>query len=280
MEKDDIDDVFEDFGNKVTNKNETHHSAIKEAKHHTENISEGGVLKKKYQSAEKALKDKYKEEKEALQKKKAKEMLSQGIIPTKNLTNIERIGYIAIIIVLLVYAVIDLSFYHGSDVVEIGEDDTITAAAIDLESTEEETEVITEEPEEESEPVAEEVQEKKLSGVVLFVIDKINTEVVNEDNDFGYISSIIFTVDNGKNKDLRPIIEVFAFDSKLDESWETRVRGKYIGTSISPGGRQTGTINLVPKSFKNLDLEKNIRLVLNDTRDGFIKVINKDVIIS
>ena len=34
------------------------------------------------------------------------------------------------------------------------------------------------------------------------------------------------------------------------------------------------------KTFRNLDIKKNVRLTLNDTKEGFIKGINKEVTIS
>jgi len=121
---------------------------------------------------------------------------------------------------------------------------------------------------------------KKLSGKIAFVIDKIYTEVSDTDSDLGYITKVVFTIDNGKDKALNPILHVFAYDSELDESWETRSRGKYTGTSIKSGDEFTGTIDLSPKSFRNLDIKKTIRLTLNDTKAGFIKGINKEVTIS
>ena len=79
---------------------------------------------------------------------------------------------------------------------------------------------------------------------------------------------------------MNPIVLIYAFDDELDESWETRSRGKYQGTSIKPGDSQSDTIELSPKSFRNLDIEKSLRLVLNSTDYGFIKAVSKKVTIS
>ena len=69
-------------------------------------------------------------------------------------------------------------------------------------------------------------------------------------------------------------------DDELDERWETMSRGKYQGTSIKPGDSQSGTIELSPKSFRNLDIDKSLRLVLNGTSQGFIKAASKKVTIT
>lgn len=273
MEKDDVEDIFEDFEHKVTGK-EAAHSAKKEIHEHPEKeLSEGEILKNKYQDAEQSLKDKYKKEKELLEDKKAKEASKHGFTPAKSIPNYEKFGYIGVIIVLVAFIAIDLSFYHGGTAA----DQTITAAAVEVQEPEEAEEEIVEEVAEE--PVEEVVEEKKLSGKITFVIDKIYTDVSDKDSDLGYISKIVFTIDNGKDKVLTPTLHVFAYDSELDESWERRSRGKYTGTTIKPGDKQTGTIDLSPKSFRNLDIDKNVRLTLNSTEEGFITAINEKVTI-
>lgn len=274
MEKDDVEDIFEDFEHKVTGKELSHSEKKESHKHPERELSEEEILKNKYQDAEQSLKDKYKKEKEVLEDKKAKEASKQGFTPAKSIPNYEKFAYIGVIAVLAVFIVIDLSFYHGADT--DAESETITAAAVDVQELEE-----AEEPVEEVEETIEEgVEEKKLSGKITFVIDKIYTDVSDKDSELGYINKIVFTIDNGKDKALTPILHVFAYDSELHESWETRSRGKYTGTTIKSGDKQTGTIDLNPKSFRNLDIDKNIRLTLNSTEEGFITAINEKVTIS
>lgn len=273
MEKDDVEDIFEDFEHKVTGK-EPSHSEKKDIHKHPElEFSEEEILKNKYQDAEQSLKDRYKKEKEVLEDKKAKEASKHGFTPAKSIPNYEKFAYIGVIAVLAVFIVIDLSFYHGADTG--AERETITAAAVNVQELEE-----VEEPVEEVEETIEGVvEEKKLSGKITFMIDKIYTEVSDKDSELGYINKIVFTIDNGKDEVLTPILHVFAYDSELHESWETRSRGKYTGIGIKPGDKQTGTIDLSLKTFRNLDIEKNIRLTLNSTEEGFITAINEKVTI-
>jgi len=117
-----------------------------------------------------------------------------------------------------------------------------------------------------------------LSGQVELTIDKIFTE--KKDNEIGYITKVVFTINNGKNKVLFPVVNVYAYDSDMDEEWQTRSRGQYMYTAgIGPGGKHTASIDLSPRTFRNLNLKKNIRLALNDAEDGFITVVNDAIII-
>jgi len=268
MEKDDVEDIFKDFEHKITDKKDS-------SEHSSENISDEERLKNKYMEAEHALKNKYKREKEILKEKKVEE---PGDKPSKDTTNIEKYAYIGIIIVLAVYIAIDLSFYHGKDA---GIDEqAITASVVEEENLIDEFEELEEKPVEEELVEESVVEEKKLSGTIAFRIDNIYTDVPDEDIDSGYLNRIVFTIDNGKDKVLTPIVQVFAYDSELHESWETRSRGQYeYKIGINPGDSHTGSIDVSPKTFRNLELEKNIRLTLNDTEDGFIKTITDKILI-
>ena len=279
MANDDTDDIFKDFGHKVEGKEEAHHVHKKEThESHEKKLSEEELLKNKYEKAEQVLKHKYKTEKEALEEKKKKETHVHGEIPHKNIANIERVAYVAIILVLIVYVGIDLSFYHGERDVGVESDQAITASAVEVGEETDETEEVMEQESVEEKVVVEE--EKVLSGKISLVIDKVYTKVPDEGKDLGYVEKVVFTIDNGKDKALRPILQIYAYDSELDESWETRSRGKYIGASIKSGGRQTGTIELSPKTFKDLNIKKTIRLTLDDSEKGFITAVNKDITIS
>jgi hypothetical protein len=270
----DVDDIFKDFETKVEDKQEP----AKEEAPEEKEISEEEILKKKYQKAEQALKEKHKKEREALEEKRKKEMV-HGEAPTKSFPNVERVAYIAIIIVLAAYIIVDWSFYHGEKPVDV-EADTITAAAVKEENKINEIEeIVEEETVEEAEEIEEE--EKQLSGVITLIIDQIYTEVLDEDEDFGCISKVVFTISNGKDKILKPFVEAYAYDSENIEDYETKSRGFYTySIGINPGDNHTGSIDLVPKTWRNLDLKKHIRLVLNDTEDGYITAWNEEVLIS
>ena len=272
MTNDDVEDIFKDFEHKVEGKKESEKEPAKVLKKEpVKKLSDEVALKNKYEKAEQALKDKYKKEKESLQEKRKKEVTGHGEMHGRNSLDIEKVAYVAIILVLVVYIGIDLSFYHGGST-EVAEQ-AVTVAAV-----QEEEEIIEEIIEEE---VVEEVVEEELvlSGAITFEIDTIYTEVVDAGNDLGYLTKIVFTIDNGKAEALTPLVEAFAYDSKIDEGWETKSRGKYIGAVIESGKTGTGSVDLVPKTWRNLDIKKNIRLVLNDTTDGFITGINEQVLI-
>ena len=72
------------------------------------------------------------------------------------------------------------------------------------------------------------------------------------------------------------------YGKKVGGVWETsKVRGQWTyNGGITPGYEQTGTVDITPKRFRNLYLEKHIRLTLNDTDGGFIKAVRKDFTIS
>jgi len=271
MANEDIDDIFKDFEHKVDEKEE-----VQEKKKELEpEIKDEDALKKKYEKAEQVLKHKYKKEKEVLDERK-KESQSPGHmrdVPHKSSPNIERVAYVAIIFVLVVYAGIDLLFYHGNQ--DIAVEETITAAAV--------TDEVLEEVEEETvETVEEETVEEEviLSGEITLTVNEIFSEVSDTDDDLGYINKVVFTINNGKTESLTPIVKVFIYDDTLHESWETRSRGKYTGTTIQSGKTQSGTVDISPKSFRNLDEEKNIRVRLEDVDGNFIAAVNDIVDIS
>jgi len=283
MEKDDVDDIFKDFEHKVEGKEEVHNVHKKEThESHEEKLSEEEFLKRKYEKAEQVLKHKYKKEKIALEEKKKEEIPrnkeEHGGLHARNHSNIERIASVAIIVVLITFIVIDLSFYHGG-----GDSEAITAAAVNSEDKANETENKIVEKPAEDEPAEKKVvvEEKKLSGKIGFGIVKVYNRIIDEDNDMGEISKITFTIANDKDKVLTPIVEIFVYDTENKEQYETKTRATWTyKIGIKPGGEHTATVDLSPKIFRNLDLEKSIRLTLNDTKTGFIKGINKKVTIS
>ncbi|MAE42217.1 hypothetical protein CMO93_00470 [Candidatus Woesearchaeota archaeon] len=266
MGNSDVDDVFKDFEHKVEGKKGTSEKPQKE-------MSEEEHLKRKYNEQKEALKEKHKQEMGRLEEKKKEYSPKGGKIP-QNFVTTERIASIAIILVLVGYIVIDFSFYHGEKS-NVGEE-IITASIVEGENK-------TVEVEEETvaEVVEEVVEEKTYSGVVKFAIKKVYTTVNDNDDDLGYIEKISFIIENDQDKVLTPVIEAYIYDSEMDEFWETKIRGKYtFAAGITAGSTHTDTVTISPKSFRNLDVDKNIRLTLNDTKSGFIKVVNQEVTIS
>ncbi|MBI2651588.1 hypothetical protein HYX01_03900 [Candidatus Woesearchaeota archaeon] len=308
MVNEDIDDIFKDFEDKVEEKK----GAYK---------SEGSILDKKkileqtYDAQKKALEEKQRKEQKALQEEELKRALIKKNFSSKPFNskpvNIERLGYIAIILVLAAYIIIDLSFYHGSKNADMKENaasaivaskmnDTLkvkdTSAAVKLindtlstinksinksiaaKEEPNETIAITEKKETKDNGTLQE--EKKLSGVIALAIDKIDTEIVNRDDDTGRINSVTITINNGKDKVLVPVVDVYAYDSKMDESWQTKSRVNHIyGTGIKSGDEYTVSLDLTPKTFRNINFTKTIRVTLNDTKTGFITVAKKEIMI-
>jgi hypothetical protein len=215
----------------------------------------------------------------ALEEKKVKDMFKHGKIPSKNLAGVERITYIAIVVILLGYLVFDLSFLHGNDSVDVDVQQSITATVVKEENKSVEPEETVEEEAEEPQETAEE--EVQLSGTISLTLDKVYSEVDDNDDELGEISKIVFTIENGKDKVLTPGVEVFIYDDNNKEDYETKSRGTYtFASGIASGKTQTGSIDISPKKFRDLDLKKYIRLTLNDTEEGFITAVNDDFFIS
>lgn len=259
MAEPEVDDIFKDFEYKVKGKKD-----VKEAP----------------KQPVRQLVDDDEEE------KPKKQFVKQERLPPKQMPNYEKIAYIAIILVLAAYIAIDWTSYHNGD--NTGEsakkisvkavtnategNKTVTAknatAAIVNKSAEKE----------ENETVKD--GGKQLSGAITLTIDKIYTSLSKSINDTGSIDKVDFTIDNGKDKVLKPKVDVYAYDKEIDEIWQTRSRGVYLGVAIEPGEKYTGSISLSPKTFKNLNINKNIRLNLNDTDTGFIAAVTEEVTLS
>src|SRR3989338_3119493 len=106
MEKFDSDDVFGDFESKVKGKREHDKKHGEDIKGHHESASEKEILKRKYQEQKEALDEQYRKEMQAAQEKEMREALKQGKF-NPNLLKTQKIIYISIIIVLLVYFFLD-----------------------------------------------------------------------------------------------------------------------------------------------------------------------------
>lgn len=101
-----------------------------------------------------------------------------------------------------------------------------------------------------------------LSGAITITIDSISKEKVSETS--GYINSVTFIVENGKDKAVTPTVNVYAFDSKIEEVWNGISRGEHkFAEGLPSGGKTTATITLTPRTFFNLNLEKTLILKLN-----------------
>ncbi len=279
MEKSDVDDVFKDFHHKVENKKESKKMPQKE-------LGEEEIITKDYQREKQALKEKYNKEMHVIKSKRVREDLKKGKIP-HNFSSNERIVYIAVILILAVFIIVDFSFIHGKSDSE--DKKSAAAGTINVVSdTEEENktvekveEVKEENPKEEvKEPVEEEVEEEMtLSGKITLTISRIDSK--KDDDDLGEISEITFTIDNGKNAVLYPVVNVYAYDTENKNDYETKSRGEYtFSPGIASGAIHTASISLTPKKWINLNLDKNIRLTLDDADGDLITAVNKVVTIS
>src|SRR3989338_949110 len=271
MDDSDINDIFKDYEYKVTGKK----GAPEARREPVRQLEEEDEVKERYRKAESSIKE-----------KKAKDANRSYRAPSSGIGSYEKFAYIAVIAVLVAYIGIDLGFYHGSDTAK---EETITAAALNTQSANKTLNKSAESAGNASKVVKGETagnktgeklaEDKKLSGKIMLRLDEIDSEMVDADGDLGQINKVVFTIENGKDKDLNPVVDVYAYDSELDPSWEIKSRGQYKGAVIKHGDKYSGSISLVPKTFKNLDIKKSIRLTLNDTEDGFIKAVNEQVLI-
>src|SRR3989338_887637 len=301
MENDDTSNLFKDF--KYPDDPKGISKAPKPRPLMEEQASEEDRIKMGYKKAEQSLEEKSRKN-------------TARHLKAKTMPNYERIAYIAIILVLGAYISIDFGFYHGSnDIAGSADEKLATGAAIKLGgkgNASKDTASVNisknaaasaadsgaenksngasnetgkaEEKEKSGKNASAEgtadaaIVEKKLSGSVALTLDKIYSEEADIETE--YISKVDFTIDNGKEKGLTPILDVYAFDSEMDKSWEIRSRGQYKGSLIEAGGKQSGSVFLTPKTFRNLKIEKSIRLSLNDTKDGFVAAVNQKITIS
>src|SRR3989338_905716 len=241
MDDSDINDIFKDYEYKVTGK-----KGVPEARREpVRQLEEEDEVKERYRKAENSLKE-----------KKAKDTRNDRA-PSKSVANYERFAYVAVIVVLIAYIGIDLGFYHDSNAAK---EETVTAAAVNMQSANKTLNKSAESAGNASKVVKGETagnktgeklaEDKKLSGKIMLRLDEIDSEMVDADGDLGQINKVVFTIENGKDKDLNPVVDVYAYDSEIDPSWEITSRGQYRGDTIKAGDKYSGSISLIPKTFR------------------------------
>ena len=283
MTQPDVDDLFKDFEYKIEGKKEE--------------------PKKRLEFFKKDPEAKNEPEKKTWAQVESPVIEQQEARPRpKSTAGIERLMYIAIIGVLISYISIDFAFYHTDNKAESDISKGITAGVVDNATKENKTqttikteqiknETTVQKPNEEINKTSNETkitnetkaanETKKYSGTINLTIESVDAQVTNQSLDLGAINSITFTINNDKDKILKPLLNVFVYDSKMDKSWEVTSRGKYTyDLGIQPGENHTGIIDVTPKTFRNLNLSKSIRLTLNDTNAGYITVANTEISIS
>ena len=118
----------------------------------------------------------------------------------------------------------------------------------------------------------------KLSGIVSLTIGEINKEKVGDD--LAYINSVTFTVENGKDKAIFPLVRVMAFDTKIEKEWSTLSRGEHkFVDGIKPGDKQSAVIGLTPRAFSNLELQKSVILILDEGANLPLITVRSDFLI-
>jgi len=276
----DTDDIFSDFEDKVKGKKERRETEAKrpQEREREENADQKEILKERYRAEKEALEEKYRKEMEVVREKEITEAIKQGKI-NPSLHKVERIIYISVILILLGYLIYNIGFSGeekaGSEQAAVKEvapvkEENKTAEA---NKTEEKKAEVKEAPKEEPK------EEQKYSGSITLTIDRIYSE--KKTNATGQITQIDFTIDNGKNKVLTPVVNAYIYDDDTKELWETVSRGAYTyPIGMKAGAKQKGSITITPKTFSKLDLKKSIRVALNDTKDGFITAANDAILIS
>ena len=190
--------------------------------------------------------------------------------------SLERKVLVGVIIILLAFIAIDLTFYHGSKTTKTAdkaEPGIIGAVTVTNETKEENktAKAVVNETEEDKTTETENktTEEKKLSGKIEIQINKIYS--IKENDNKGYINKVSFTIKNGKDKILKPVVKVYAYDKNSEEPWMERDRGEFIySIGIVPGGEQAGSVDLYPRTFADLDVLKTVVLKLFDEDDDVI----------
>ncbi|MBL7056322.1 hypothetical protein ISS07_05395 [Candidatus Woesearchaeota archaeon] len=298
MKDNDTDGIFKDFQGKVKNKSKTENeSFMSKSLKKTSSIfkkderSEEEKFKDKLELKRKILDEKYKRERSNIeeQRKYLEEGNKHNPIQHKQY-GIERVAYLAIILILVSYIAVDFGFYHNTPSLNV-EENSVSGKVVQekavIEPSKEEVKVVEKsviETAPEKEEVVEEakapVKEKPLKGNVALQIDEVVTSISENDDELGYIDEIKFTISNGATEILRPSINVYAYDNTLDDFWETKIRGTYTNSGIAAGTVKKGSIKLSPKSFRNLNVDKTVRLQMNDTSAGYLASKTKTVEIS
>jgi len=275
----DSDDIFEDFEAKVKSKKEGLDEHDGEFKKPHEHISEKELLKRRYENEKRALEERYEKEMGILQEKEIKVALKQK----KSKTGLKKLKTITYVMIIILLGYITYLFFFNAEKsaeAESTQDTPVSVVNAGNKSNESE-EVKQEAPEEVKAPIEEPKEEKEFPGTITLTIDRVYSELDEDDKDLGYITKVVFTIDNGKNKVLTPIVDVYIYDDKMHESWKTRSRGKYTyAIGIKAGDKHTASVDLAPKTYRGLDSKKNIRLALNDTESGFITEANNAITIS
>ena len=130
----------------------------------------------------------------------------------------KNIVYIVIIVLLISYIGYDRIFIHQALLKQTSDDitalvtddvDTTTTTITDLDEPEVTTTSTT------TTTIAED--ESDLSGSVEFQILEINSEKTGDD--MGRINSITFSINNGLEDDIIPLVDVYAYDNNIEEEW-------------------------------------------------------------
>lgn len=119
----------------------------------------------------------------------------------------------------------------------------------------------------------------KLSGIVTLTIDYVEKEKASDT--LGYMKSVSFTIENGKDKEIAPVVDVFAFDSKSVNEMGGVSRGTYNkgkSTKIQPGEKHSVNMPISPKSFSNIELPKTVNIVLKYSDADVVKATTEVII--
>ena len=184
---------------------------------------------------------------------------------------LERGVLIGLIAILSFFIIFDLAFIHPGGVVETEEGAVgmVVSEVVSENKTEEVEETV-----EEENKTTETVEEKELSGTIDLEINKIHSLKENENR--GYINRVTFTIKNGKNETLKPIVRVYAYDQSSKDTYMDWVRGTFNYTiSIMPGDERAGSIDLTPKTFTALNTIKTVVLKLSDEEDELTRVVEE-----
>lgn len=231
---------------------------------------------------------KYEEEKpkeKEVQKSKSVKKVHE-VVHKSGIGSIERAIFLIIIVLLCAFIVFDkLGGSEEKTVIVTSEPETSEEEEeVETAPEEKENEETHVEEEKEEEPEEEETTEEEeepeeevldLSGEIDIKINKIYTEVNEDLDDVGYINKVSYTIENGKEDTLVPVVNVFAYDDDLKDTWLDKSRGEARFTvGIEPGDTLEGSVSVSPKTFRNLDETKTVIVQVSDVTG---KVLASDI---
>lgn len=176
--------------------------------------------------------------------------------------NLERLIYIIIILILLVFSVV-MFYKKAGDCPKLECNKTIekvaaTPAKETTEETAEDTEITVKE-------TVEEEKTTKSTGKVDFLLTDVKLCITNETLDKGRFDTVSIYIKNGLDRKLNAKVELYVWDSNDPDELEEYPAQKIEKISILAGAPFTHTYEMTGGMFTELDNPKTVKAVLIDS---------------